>query len=103
MPSLFARLDANYRTDIFGGLTPTLSIVYTGKRALGARPLAVHLPLGEGGWVQAVERAGTLRRPRGSTAVEAGDVLDVLSPASDTPTLRRFFADEPVRPPASPG
>jgi len=61
------------------------------------------LPLGEGGWVQSVERAGTLRRPRGSTAVEAGDVLDVLSPASDTPTLRRFFADEPVRPPASPG
>ena len=40
VPSLFARLDANYRTDIFGGLTPTLSIVYTGKRALGARPLA---------------------------------------------------------------
>lgn len=40
-PSLVARLDANYRTDIFGGLTPTLSLVYTGERAVGARPLAV--------------------------------------------------------------
>jgi iron complex outermembrane receptor protein len=40
VPSLAGRLDTNYRTDIFGGLTPTLAIVYTGKRALGARPLA---------------------------------------------------------------
>ena len=39
-PSLFVRLDANYRTDIFGGLTPTASLIYTGRRAVGARPLA---------------------------------------------------------------
>ena len=39
-PSLFARLDANYRTDIFGGLTPTASLLYTGPRAVSARPLA---------------------------------------------------------------
>ena len=39
-PSIYARLDANYRTDIFGGLTPTLSVVYTGSRAVGSRPRA---------------------------------------------------------------
>ncbi len=39
-PSLYARFDANYRTDIFGGLTPTMSVIYTGKRALGSRPQA---------------------------------------------------------------
>ena len=40
MASLFARIDANYRTDIFGGLTPTASFTYTGSRAVGSRPLA---------------------------------------------------------------
>jgi iron complex outermembrane receptor protein len=39
-PSLYARLDANYRTDIFGGLTPTISVIYTGERAVGSRPQA---------------------------------------------------------------
>jgi iron complex outermembrane receptor protein len=39
-PSLVVRLDANYRTDLFGGLTPTSSFVYFGERAAGARPLA---------------------------------------------------------------
>lgn len=39
-PSVYARLDANYRTDIFGGLTPTLALVYTGTRAAGSRPQA---------------------------------------------------------------
>lgn len=39
-PSVYARLDANYRTDILGGLTPTASLIFTGKRAAGARPLA---------------------------------------------------------------
>jgi iron complex outermembrane receptor protein len=38
-PSLFVRIDANYRTDIFGGLTPTLTFIHTGARAVGARPL----------------------------------------------------------------
>ncbi len=41
VPSLYGRADLNYRTDIFGGLTPTASVTYTGKRAVGARPLAV--------------------------------------------------------------
>ena len=33
-PSLYSRIDANYRTDIFGGLTPTASFSYVGKRAV---------------------------------------------------------------------
>lgn len=37
-PSVFARLDANYRTDILGGLTPTMTLLYTGRRAVGALP-----------------------------------------------------------------
>lgn len=40
MPSLYAKLDANFHTDIFGGLTPTATVSYTGKRAIGASPLA---------------------------------------------------------------
>ena len=40
MPSIFAKLDANYHTDIFGGLTPTATVSYTGTRAVGASPLA---------------------------------------------------------------
>lgn len=39
-PSLFGRMDVNYRTDILGGLTPTASVIYTGERAVSARPLA---------------------------------------------------------------
>jgi iron complex outermembrane receptor protein len=38
--SITAKLDANYRTDIFGGLTPTLSMTYSSKRAVSARPFA---------------------------------------------------------------
>jgi len=37
-PTFYARLDANYRTDIFGGLTPTLSVTHTGNRAASAAP-----------------------------------------------------------------
>jgi iron complex outermembrane receptor protein len=39
-PSVFARIDANYRTDIFGGLTPTVSLIYTGSRAASSKPIA---------------------------------------------------------------
>jgi iron complex outermembrane receptor protein len=31
-PSIYGRIDANYRTDIFGGLTPTATFAYTGQR-----------------------------------------------------------------------
>jgi iron complex outermembrane receptor protein len=36
-PSAFARLYASYRTDVLGGLTPTLALVYTGSRAVTLR------------------------------------------------------------------
>lgn len=39
-PSIYAKLDANFRTDIFGGLTPTASVTYTGSRAVGSKPQA---------------------------------------------------------------
>jgi iron complex outermembrane receptor protein len=39
-PSLFAKIDVNYRTGIFGGLTPTATLSHTGARAVGAAPLA---------------------------------------------------------------
>ena len=39
-PAVYLRVDANYRTDIFGGLTPTVTVEYTGKRAVGAKALA---------------------------------------------------------------
>lgn len=39
-PSLFARMDANYRTDLLGGLTATAALTYTGRRAAGSRPQA---------------------------------------------------------------
>jgi iron complex outermembrane receptor protein len=39
-PSLLARIDVNYRSGIFGGLTPTATLVHTSARAAGARPLA---------------------------------------------------------------
>jgi iron complex outermembrane receptor protein len=40
-PSLYARVDANYRTDLLGGLTPLLTFTYTGKRTVNA---ALDLP-----------------------------------------------------------
>jgi iron complex outermembrane receptor protein len=39
-PDLYARVDLQYRTDIFGGLTPTLTFTYTGRRAMGSNPVA---------------------------------------------------------------
>lgn len=38
-PDLYAKVDMNYRTDLFGGLTPTAALTYTGRRAVGAAPL----------------------------------------------------------------
>jgi len=39
-PSLSSRIDLNYRTDLFGGLTPTATLTYLGRRAVGDRPVA---------------------------------------------------------------
>lgn len=38
-PSVFARVDVNYRTDILGGLTPVAALTYTGRRAVGPPPV----------------------------------------------------------------
>jgi iron complex outermembrane receptor protein len=35
-PKLHARIDANYRTDIFGGLTFTFAMLHDGRRALSS-------------------------------------------------------------------
>ncbi|HMP55977.1 MAG TPA: TonB-dependent receptor [Novosphingobium sp.] len=37
-PSLYAKVDLNYRTDLLGGLTPTAGMTWIGKRAVGAAP-----------------------------------------------------------------
>ena len=53
-PTAYAQLDANYRTDLLGGLTITATLNYTGKRAVTARPVA-HLgdrQLTLPGWVR---------------------------------------------------
>ena len=39
-PDLYGRVDLQYRTDILGGLTPTMTLTYTGKRAIGSAPVA---------------------------------------------------------------
>lgn len=39
-PSINARIDVNYRTDIFGALTPTATLKYIGKRAASSRAYA---------------------------------------------------------------
>ncbi len=36
-PSLFARADINYRTDLLGGLTPLATLVHTGSRPVNAQ------------------------------------------------------------------
>jgi len=38
-PTVNARVDLNYLTDIFGGLTPTATARYTGRRAASSHPL----------------------------------------------------------------
>lgn len=40
IPALYARADVQYRTDMLGGLTPTVTLIYTGRRALGSAPVA---------------------------------------------------------------
>jgi iron complex outermembrane recepter protein len=37
---VFARIDASYRTELFGGLTPTFAVTYTSSHAIGSKPLA---------------------------------------------------------------
>ena len=40
VPAVYVRVDANYRTDILGGLTPIATLEYTSKQAVSAKPFA---------------------------------------------------------------
>lgn len=39
-PAVYARVDANYQTDIFDSLTPIATLEYTSKQAVSAKPFA---------------------------------------------------------------
>ena len=65
-----------------------------GARSRAAGLKVRDLPLGEGGWVQSVERAGAAQRPRGSTIIETGDVVVVLAPAGAAGALERYFGGD---------
>ncbi|MFM6931731.1 MAG: TonB-dependent receptor domain-containing protein [Novosphingobium sp.] len=40
IPDFYTRIDLQYRTDILGGLTPTVTLLGTGPRAMGSAPVA---------------------------------------------------------------
>lgn len=40
IPDFYSRIDLQYRTDIMGGLTPTVTLLATGPRAMGSAPVA---------------------------------------------------------------
>jgi potassium/hydrogen antiporter len=63
--------------------------VAAGSRALG-KPIS-ELPLGERSWISMVIRRGEPAQPRGSTQLQPGDELLVLSEPEDEPKLVRLF------------
>jgi cell volume regulation protein A len=63
--------------------------VAPGSRALG-KPIS-ELPLGERSWISMVIRRGEPAQPRGSTQLEPGDELLVLSEPEDEPKLVHLF------------
>jgi cell volume regulation protein A len=63
--------------------------VSTGSRALG-KPIS-ELPLGDRSWISMVIRRGKPAQPRGSTVLQPGDELLVLSEPEDEPKLVRLF------------
>jgi cell volume regulation protein A len=63
--------------------------VVAGSRALG-KPIS-ELPLGEHSWISMLIRRGEPKQPRGSTELEPGDELLVLSEPEDEPKLARLF------------
>ncbi len=82
-PSLFAKIDANYRTGIFGGLTPTASLTYVGERAVGARPVS-------GAGRQATDGAGLCCvRSRAAPVIHAWQGADELPLAGVEPVRHR--------------
>jgi cell volume regulation protein A len=63
--------------------------VTAGSRALG-KPIS-ELPLGERSWISMVIRSGEPAQPRGSTLLQPGDELLVLSEPDDEPKLVHLF------------
>ena len=63
--------------------------VTAGSRALG-KPIS-ELPLGERSWISMVIRSGEPAQPRGSTLLQPGDELLVLSDPDDEPKLVHLF------------
>ena len=63
--------------------------VSAGSRALG-KPIS-ELPLGDRSWISMVIRRGEPAQPRGSTVLQPGDELLVLSEPEDEPKLVRLF------------
>jgi cell volume regulation protein A len=49
------------------------------------------LPIGERAWISLILRDGEPEQPRGSTVLEAGDELLVLTESEDARGLRRLF------------
>jgi cell volume regulation protein A len=65
--------------------------VHEGSRAVGRR--IGELPLADQTWVDAIERDGRPRPARGSTVLEAGDTLRVITDLGDVEALRRLFGE----------
>jgi len=63
--------------------------VAAGSRALG-KPIS-ELPLGDRSWISMVIRSGEPAQPRGSTLLQPGDELLVLSEPEDEPKLIHLF------------
>ena len=63
--------------------------VAAGSRALG-KPIS-ELPLGDRSWISMVIRSGEPAQPRGSTLLQPGDELLVLSEPEDEPKLVHLF------------
>jgi len=40
VPPVYVRVDASYRTDFLGGVTPTFALIYTSRQAIGSKPQA---------------------------------------------------------------
>jgi potassium/hydrogen antiporter len=64
--------------------------VQEGSRAAGRR--VGELPLAERTWVDTIDRDGQTQAARGSTVLEAGDSLRVITDLGDVEALRKLFA-----------
>jgi cell volume regulation protein A len=69
-------------------------VVASGARADGQS--IRDLPLGDHTWISLILRDGSPRQPRGSTVLEPGDELIVMTAPDDVSALRRVFAEAPA-------